>query len=123
MSGSAIFEIGNDTISKPLSITMTKQNQKNANFMDDDLDNLLNDITLNPMNQKENKPFQNYSYAIPEAAPTKSHNGVREKIQCYPLVVGGSKLVDGCTSSSQNPKSCSELRCFSCDKHVLRYRD
>ena len=40
---------------------------------------------------------------------------------CYPLVIGGSNLQHGLSESSMNPKSCSSLRCFKCDKKVQRF--
>ena len=41
--------------------------------------------------------------------------------KCFPLCIGGANLEQGLSEDSYNPKSCSSLRCFKCDKKVQRY--
>ena len=51
-----------------------------------------------------------------------NHTGTKINGQkCYPLVLGGAALPHGHSESSVNPKSCSSLRCFKCDKKVQRF--
>ena len=47
--------------------------------------------------------------------------GVMNGDKCFPLFIGGSSLAHGMCEGSMNPKSCSSLRCFNCDKKVQRF--
>ena len=41
--------------------------------------------------------------------------------KCFPLCIGGANLEHGMTENSMEPKSCSSLRCYKCDKKVQRF--
>lgn len=64
-------------------------------------------------------PFNALPEGEPMYLPPGQPNPNGEK--CYPLLIGGTILQQGLTTSSMKPMSCSTLRCFNCDKKVHRF--
>ena len=90
--------------------------------MDDDLDDLINDIDGTGGTKGSALKLPAYNYEIPTSSKVSSSiQQVNQGGKCYPLYLGGTALQDGQTLSSLNPRSCTKLRCYNCDKPVHRY--
>ena len=59
-----------------------------------------------------------YKYEVPNSSQSEQGGG-----KCYPLIMGGTSLEDGLTTSSLQPKCCDKLRCYDCHKKVVKYRN
>ena len=56
---------------------------------------------------------------MPSITPTALSGSKGGK--CFPLFIGGPSLQDGQTLTSIQPRCCDRLRCFDCDKKVVKY--